>query len=767
MMIHPKDILDETGNGHDDDSIKESSLEAAHTPSTPEKAHPDERPEQPRTDGPPPPPNGGYGWVCTACAALINAHTWGLNSSYGVFLAHYLATNTFPGATSLEYAFVGSLSISCALLVSPFATLTTRLYGTRTTLFTGIAFETASLIGASFASAIWQLFLSQGICFGIGMGFLFVGSVGIVPQWFSTKRSLANGFAAGGSGIGGLIYSLATGAMIKSIGLPWAFRVLGIVACVVNSICAILIKDRNKIIGASQLAFDVKLFKRVEYVLINGYGFFSLLAYVVLIFSLASYANAIGLNASQAAVVSAVLNLGQAFGRPPIGYFSDSIGRINMAGLMTFLSGLFALVIWTFTHSYGVLIFYAIIGGTVAGTYWATIAPVTAEVVGLKHVSSALSLIWLFIVLPSTFSEPIALEIVAGTGSYLGTQLFTGFMYMAAAACLLLLRGWKIGELDEIARLKDRSVEEADAVGAEAEEIGDLAKAAGRVSMIQNCLKWRKIALRFVHLAKHRSRVNTRWSAVKTQDAARDSIRAAAVTMSSGKPGHKGEEPAAELRNEQVPPLLRLAPELRNKIYAHLMPAEPVILLHARHMRATGNGPAATLFTPSLPPLTQVCSLIRDEFPLLQYYAGRSFLFSQSMMDLRVMDAFIATRGPLINKIHRVIIWADIHLKPPRSEMQALRFSLRCRFSASDTGAVTMANVINTGSAGFPSRNLGFCCCHLDRLVAIGCQQLGGLVPLLRAFLKHVSDHGSFAGPGPGVCQQCGRFAGVPAQAEG
>ncbi|KAI6787170.1 hypothetical protein KC350_g18854, partial [Hortaea werneckii] len=167
---------------------------------------------QPARRGPPPPPNGGYGWVCTICCGLINAHTWGLNSSYGVFLAHYLATNTFPNATSLEYAFVGSLSISCAMLVSPAATYTTRVFGTKTTLFTGIAFETASLIGASFAYEIWQLFLSQGICFGIGMGFLFVGSVGIVPQWFTTRRSLANGFATSGSGLGGLLYSLATGA---------------------------------------------------------------------------------------------------------------------------------------------------------------------------------------------------------------------------------------------------------------------------------------------------------------------------------------------------------------------------------------------------------------------------------------------------------------------------------------------------------------------------------------------------------------------------
>ena len=26
------------------------------------------------------PPDGGYGWVCTACVFIINAHTWGINS---------------------------------------------------------------------------------------------------------------------------------------------------------------------------------------------------------------------------------------------------------------------------------------------------------------------------------------------------------------------------------------------------------------------------------------------------------------------------------------------------------------------------------------------------------------------------------------------------------------------------------------------------------------------------------------------------------------
>lgn len=43
---------------------------------------------------------------------LINAHTWGLNSSYAVFLAYYLRSGTIEGASPLGFAFVGGLSIS-------------------------------------------------------------------------------------------------------------------------------------------------------------------------------------------------------------------------------------------------------------------------------------------------------------------------------------------------------------------------------------------------------------------------------------------------------------------------------------------------------------------------------------------------------------------------------------------------------------------------------------------------------------------------------
>ncbi|KAL9055245.1 MAG: hypothetical protein Q9162_003655 [Coniocarpon cinnabarinum] len=384
------------------------------------------------------PPDGGYGWVCVA-------------SSYGVFLAYYLSHNVFPGATYLDFAFVGGLSISMALLISPIATTLIGHAGTRVCLLVGIFFETLSLIGASFAKQTWQLFLSQGVCFGWGMGFLFVGSVNVPPQWFAKRRSLANACGAAGSGLGGLTYALATQAIIEHISLGWAFRVLGILSFAVNFTCTIMIRDRNKQIGTKHVAFSSSLMKQPHFLLLLGWGFFSMLGYIVLLFSLPNYATqSAGLTASQGSLVSAMLNLGQGLGRPPVGYFSDRVGRINMAMTCTFACGLFCLVIWVFASSYGVLIFFALIAGTVSGTFWATVAPVTAECVGLRDLPSALNLTWLNLVLPTTFSEAMALEIASKSqAGYLGAQLFAGFMYVAAAGCLVGVRMWRIGVVEK------------------------------------------------------------------------------------------------------------------------------------------------------------------------------------------------------------------------------------------------------------------------------------------------------------------------------
>lgn len=383
------------------------------------------------------PPNGGYGWVCVVCVFLINAHTWGLNfvsrplpsplevirreilncrlhvvfsmrltwfhnKAYGIFLDFFLANDRYPGATSLDYALIGGLSTSMSLAITPLINTSSRHLGIRPTLVFGLVFITGSLVGASFATQVWQLYLSQGICFGWGLGFLYIGSSNIIPQWFSKRRSLANGISAAGAPFGGLVYSLAISSMLEGSGPALTFRILAICAFVANLVAIILIHDRNKLQQPNQSAFNYGLLKRLEIWLVVGWGCLSELGYTVLLYSLPNYARRIGLNAHQGSVVGALINLGLLIGRPSTGYLSDTWGRINLATVTTGLCGVACLIVWTFSKSFGSLCFFAIVAGMLCGTFWASVAPIGADVAGLSEVPSTLSVVLFCMTVPTT-----------------------------------------------------------------------------------------------------------------------------------------------------------------------------------------------------------------------------------------------------------------------------------------------------------------------------------------------------------------------------
>ncbi|TGJ86840.1 hypothetical protein E0Z10_g1888 [Xylaria hypoxylon] len=418
---------------------------------------------------------GGYGWVVVTAVAVLNAHSWGLNSSFAVFLAYYIKTNTFQ-STDLGYAFIGGLSLSIAFLVSPLATFLAGWdkCGTRLTVFIGVIFETIAFIGSSFAKELWHIVLTQGVSFGIGLGLMFVPSAPVPAQWFRKKRSLANGWTAAGSGFGGLVYSLATNAMIQNIGLPWTFRTLAIICFVVNGIATFFIRDRNHAVGSVHIAFNWKLFKRPSFVMFQLWMTFSLIGYIILVFSIVAYCQAVGLSASQASLVGALFNrefriptrkrkengkkgftdvweiVAQGLGRPAIGISSDSVGRFNIAHLSTLWCGLLCLFVWQFgTRTLAGCIVFALLSGSVAGVMWATVTPICAEVVGLAMIPSALSITWLVLVLPATFAEVIGLSLRSpGTWGYRSVQLFTAFMYIGAFIFGWILRAWKVWELD-------------------------------------------------------------------------------------------------------------------------------------------------------------------------------------------------------------------------------------------------------------------------------------------------------------------------------
>lgn len=111
--------------------------------------------------------------------------------------------------------------------------------------------------------------------------------------------------------------------------------------------------------------------------------------------------------------------------------------------------------------------------------------------VGLKHLPAALNVLWLVLVLPATFAEPIGLELRTNNGDgYLHAQLFTGFMYIGATICLWFLRAWKVQELDRISGRDSDSREiglkDDDAVPHNAKERPQLCRQTSRAASVRS-----------------------------------------------------------------------------------------------------------------------------------------------------------------------------------------------------------------------------------------------------------------------------------------
>lgn len=308
-----------------------------------------------------------------------------------------------------------------AMLVAPFVTILARRYGIRAPMIIGVALFSAAHLSASCSTRIWHLYLSQGILLGFGLGFTYIPNIAILSQWFQKRRGLANGISAAGSGIGGLVFSFATEAAITNLSLAWSFRLTAIISFVILIPSALLLRSRNEIVRPFQRGFDARLLRRYDVRMLLAWSFIIMFGYITLLFSLPDFARSIGLSTSQAATISALLNLGIATGRPLVGNISDRYGCIETAGVLTFASGILCFVLWLPGTSYVTIILFSLLNGAIFGIFWVvsklsdggltqaliwaswqTIGPLCVEVAGLVELPSLLSLSWLTITLPTS-----------------------------------------------------------------------------------------------------------------------------------------------------------------------------------------------------------------------------------------------------------------------------------------------------------------------------------------------------------------------------
>lgn len=369
-------------------------------------------------------------------AASFGAQFVGLGSlnAFGVFFlsvqrefaASRAAVGWAPGIAMASFLLLGSLT-------GPLA----DRYGPRLVVVAGALLLGGSFAGTASASAIWQVYLTQGLGLGLAVAFLVPAAIAAAGRAVPARqRPLAMGISIAGSGAGTLVYAPVARRLIDAFGLRPALVALGVGGAALTLLIAVGMGRRH---GDEHEGAGLREAVRERaFRVMWAAAFVMSFTFMIPATHLVPYARDHGVAATTAALLLSAIGGASIVGRFALAAAGPRLGNARMAALAIFGMGA-ANVVWLASSSAGPLFVFAIAFGMFQGATVTLVYSAAGDYFGTAKLAGIIGALNTSAFVGELVGPPAAGALYDSLGSYAVPIVASAVCNVLAAAILLRL----------------------------------------------------------------------------------------------------------------------------------------------------------------------------------------------------------------------------------------------------------------------------------------------------------------------------------------
>ncbi|KXJ22753.1 monocarboxylate transporter 10 [Exaiptasia diaphana] len=372
-------------------------------------------------------PEGGWGWVVCAASFLTSFIVFGVHNSFGIIYSTLVNELNLGKA---ESAWVGSVAGSLNFLCGPIAGYLCNRYGHHAITFAGAFFAVLGLLLTSFVKETSKMYLTYGLLWGIGSGFLFLPSQAVLGHYFHRRFSVAFSIASSGSGVGGLLAAPFINYLLSTTGWENSIRILA--SCVaILFLCGFIFQprktpqeQRDRDCGEEADKTSIcssKLWRCKPYLVFMFAMALFQFCYTVPYIHLFEFSKQVGVPPGKGSWLLGILSISTTISKVIFGQISQlkwvRSSRIHLLQLSIFAMGL-ATVLCPMATDYNGVLSYVLVYGTFDGCFVGQTCVIVSDIVGHSNLTQGIGMLYGVIAIPLSFGPPIAGWLYKAFGVY-------------------------------------------------------------------------------------------------------------------------------------------------------------------------------------------------------------------------------------------------------------------------------------------------------------------------------------------------------------